>query len=115
MNKEITIYELIGLLINCKQPKKIKIDGEILCYCDDVDDYKYYNTYFLQYLFSNNSTAVLNRKIEILDEENDGFEDIENVYVDNLINPKENDFEFARKINKLIENQKKIIEKLEEK
>lgn len=40
MNKEITIYELLGLIKNGKEPKKIKVDDVIYFYNYTKKDYK---------------------------------------------------------------------------
>jgi hypothetical protein len=122
-NKTITIYELLGLIKDGKAPKKIIYNGFI--YYFQHQDYKYLPDDF--YLFSEeikDITDILNDQVEILDETDDEFEDIEDIYeidinLDNKLKfPGGNwtgrmiDRAFAFKINKLIRNQRKIIEQL---
>ncbi len=128
-NKEITIYELIGLIKDGKAPKKIKVDNEIYNFhkgmetsyiLGDNEDIELNFNYYIE-------NDLLNKKdIEILPEENDEWEDIEEI---NIENDGHNDFIknehgtkcgltkhskiIAEKVNELIKNQQKIIERLE--
>ena len=116
-NKEITIYELMGLIKDGKAPKRIKYEDIILEYNELVQDYKanYFDDstdYLLCYLFK--SAGALDTKVEILPEENDEWEDIEELAM--LYNGNSQD-EIMRNrfiINKLIKNQKYLKEKLED-
>ena len=113
-NKEITIYELLGLIKDGKAPKKIK-------YYDAIFEFKNYNYYLkgrdeINYSLFYKLAALymsLNDTVEILPEENDEWEDIEEIEniddfgVGNLTELN------SKIINKLIKNQRKIIEKLD--
>lgn len=72
MNKEITIYELLGLIKNNKAPKKIKYDNIIYDYLDK----EYQDKVGGPFLMFINITSHLNDKIEILEEDED-IEEIE--------------------------------------
>ena len=116
-NKVITVYELMGLIKDGQAPKKIKYNNFILTLNEAKDDYK--DECYILFLFekfeeSNNTVDFLNDTVEILPEENDEWEDIEEI---------ENIDDFAvgnltelnsKVINKLIKNQRKIIEKLDD-
>lgn len=119
-NKEITPYELIGLIKDNKAPKKIKVDNEIYNFhkgmepgyiLEDDKDIKLNFNYYIE-------DGLLNKKdIEILEEneKNDEWEEIEEV--DSWkFNKSEDDiphFELANIINKLIKNQKYLKERLD--
>ena len=131
-NKEITIYELMGLVKDGKAPKRIKYNDAIYT----LNFGRYYSDIKMNYLFDLFNRNFMdidipNLKVEILPEENDEWEDIEEINVD-----KENckrfieydsetghhkytirllDEYFSNKINQLIKNQKYLKEKLEEK
>lgn len=113
-NKEITMHELMGLIKDGKAPKKIIYD-ETIYYWEDCS-YRSGNGVYLSKIIMNLSDdKIVNLKIEILSEEKDEWEDIEEI--ENI-----DDFSVgnltelnSRIINKLIKNQQKIIEKLEEK
>lgn len=69
MNKEITIYELLGLIKDGKAPKKIKFYDRIFEYEYQLKDY-YYESYSL---FENEIEIIsdfLNDKVEIIEEDN---------------------------------------------
>ena len=129
-NKEITIYELIGLIKDGKAPKKIKVDNEIYNFhkgmetsyiLGDNEDIELNFNYYIE-------NDLLNKKdIEILPEENDEWEDIEEI---NIENDGHNDFiknEYGtrcgltkhskiivEKVNQLIKNQKYLKERIDE-
>ena len=132
-NKEITIYDLIGLIKDNKAPKKIKYGNDVFYYDKDFQDYKAKecsdneNEYLFYRLFK--YAGTLDTKIEILSEENDEWKDIEEINVD-----KENckrfieydsetghhkytirllDEYFSNKINQLIKNQKYLKERID--
>ena len=95
MKNEITIYELIGLIKNNEAPKEIEYDGKKYSFNNYLKTYDLFSDYNWQF--------ILDNKVTILNEEKE-WED--------------NDYKvscLSKKINKLIKNQKKIIEKLEEK
>ena len=128
MKNEITIYELFGLVKDDKAPYQIKYDE--IVYTFDGSNYVYNYDEFLFSEMITNATDVefLNEKVEIISKEND-WEDIEeiNIICDSiefyddekerhLINTNAKDRNiYITKINQLIKNQKKIIEKLEDK
>lgn len=69
MNKEITIYELLGLIKDGKAPKKIKFYDRIFEYEYQLKDY-YYESYSL---FEDGIEIIsdsLNDKVEIIEEDN---------------------------------------------
>jgi len=70
MNKEITIYELLGLIKDDKAPKKIKY--EYLVYELTFKRNDYYCKQEMRWFTSEiNSLGVLNNKVEILEEDKD--------------------------------------------
>lgn len=128
MNKEITIYELLGLIKDDKVPKKIEYEGKI--YIFSGDDYSV-NDDLEEWLLSGYYlTTLLNEKVKILEEDKDielldvallsqsdnwlwcpskdDFEkDIElNAYI--IGNIRENTLNFQRKINELIREVNKL-------
>ena len=127
-NKIITIYELLGLIREGKAPKKIKYSGTI--YCWNGCSYWTENSKEPLSLILNPIPDIVipNLIVKILPEENDEWEDIEEI---NIENDGHNDFIknehgtkcgltkhskiIAEKVNELIKNQQKIIEKLESK
>lgn len=114
---KITIYELLGLIKDGKAPKKIKVTGRIYEY-DEKYDFYYTKSNKANYSVSlggmedeiNLVANAFNDNVEILDEE-DEFIDIEEIK-----NEREelewNETSPQYKINQLIKNQKKIIERL---
>ena len=125
-NKEITMYKLMGLIKDGKAPKKIEYDGEIFEWSGF--NYKSNGEYISDYIKLKNDIDIPDIKVKILPEENDEWEDIEEINnsADNTlfvmecytgIPEKAQDWNFnilENKINQLIKNQKRIIEKLEE-
>ena len=125
MKKTITIYELLGLIKDGKAPKKIKYEYLIYELTPERNDY-YCKNEMRWFTNEINSLGVLNDEVEILDEEE--FEDIEKLDIeDNAMNRSEryirksnnklvtlsaSDYVLANKINQLIKNQKKIIERI---
>lgn len=70
MNKEITIYELLGLIKDGKAPKKIKYENIIWKYnleeneyIEDRKDYRRFQDYFSNNL---NFLDCLNEEVEII-------------------------------------------------
>lgn len=122
MKKTITIYELLGLIKDGKAPKKIKYLGNIYEY--NKKDKRYYNVVLkrldLSSKFGDFNFNYLDDEVEILDEEE--FEDIEEITIrDKTIGfpngewtARNMDKAFSIKINQLIKNQKKIIERLKD-
>ena len=115
-NKEITIYELIGLIKDGKAPAKIKFRDEVY--------YWSYDTYTKNISTPDNQVSLfreyridycLNQKIEILPEENDEWEDIEeyDLKPDDWSLPSQADMEIQKRLNTVIKNQKYLKEKLE--
>lgn len=127
-NKEITVFGLLILVKDNNAPEKITYNGEVWEFNKDTKDYR---NLIGNRLFSIYKTEViLNHKVKILDEENDEFEDIEimtlkgkevgfgimNEWLD--FTPNDNEQKICSAIealgiefNKLIRNQKKIIER----
>ena len=109
MNKEITIYELLGLIKDGNAPKKIKFSHEIFVFTDgrykQKDNISEDNSMLGDYF---RLDGMLNDIVKILDEENDEFEDIEEINEEALYE----DDKVMNTINQLIRNQKKIIERL---
>ncbi len=120
-NKEITIYELIGLIKDNKAPKKIKYENIILKYDEVAQDYKANScfnndtNYLLCHLFR--YAGALDTKVEILPEENDEWEDIEeyDLKPDDWSTPTQADMEIQKRLNAVIKNQKYLKERLENK
>ena len=78
MNKEITIYELLGFIKDDKAPKKIKY--EYLVYELTFERNDYYCKQEMRWFTSEiNSLGVLNNKVEILEED----KDIEELKIEN--------------------------------
>lgn len=116
MKKKIKIIDIlcyISIGDYDKLPKRIRyrygylykdftFDGESLNYISEKD-----------FLFGEDITAMLNHEVEILNEE-DEFEDIEEVDLGILNDQSSKNREFKNRINQLIKNQKKIIERLKD-
>ena len=119
-NKEITMYELIGLIKNDKAPKKIKIDDDIWYfvkrydgnYYIDKEEYCFHCCQLgFDYYIENNK---LNDIVEILPEENDEWEDIEELCILKTHEYNTTTVQTNRiVINKLIKNQKYLKERLD--
>lgn len=126
MKKTITLYELLGLIKDDKAPKKIKYEDKIYTFYDFVCGY--YEEGFAginnkKFLTFRNEQyyKVLNDEVEIISDEEE-FEDVEEfkeykfintrdiLELEMLINKINADYNY--KINQLIRNQKKIIERL---
>ena len=71
---KITMYELLGMVKDGKQPRKIKYRDNLFEYRVGVDDYradepiKYHGNYLFHYLFEE-EVNFLNDEVEILDDE----------------------------------------------
>lgn len=82
-NKKITMYELIGRVKANEAPKKIKFKGQELTYhesCHDYADKSNIATFFYSSLGNCVDTLdFFNSYVEIIDEKNDEFEDIEEI------------------------------------
>ena len=75
MNKEITIYELLGLIKNGQAPKKIKYKDNIYYYFSNKVDLYKYETMPTEFqgslsLIMNNMHLNLNDKVELIEEDN---------------------------------------------
>ena len=124
MNK-IKVIDLLNMISKGEEvPKRIRLFGDEF----KIEDNEYYSVYtselLISYFGEDYLRAELNDEIEILDEEE--FEDIEELKLDGdfggdfLINDEGNkchisshDKTIVRRINKVIKNQKKIIERIE--
>ena len=116
---KIDIYILLGLVKDGKAPKKIKYENREYYLYDNKSYLSTDKTRFFDKIYFSD----LNIEVEILDEEE--FEYIEELKLDGdfggdfLINDEGNkchisshDKTIVRRINKVIKNQKKIIERL---
>ena len=132
MKKEITIYELVGLIKDGKAPKNIKYDDKTFEYDKNYnyisqDGNLLFGDYIYELYYSPNT---LNKIVKILPEENDEWKDIEELQEEGNFKfynkPTGMSEEFAKildayletliiKINSLIKNQKYLKEKLESK
>jgi len=106
----ITVYELLGLIKDGKAPKKIKYYKNIYEY--NQNDKRYHNIepkrLDLSSKLGDYNFNYLNDEVEIIEEDKKiEFEDIKDI--DNIF-PIYNYFLI---INKLIKNQKKLIEEIE--
>jgi hypothetical protein len=125
--KEITIYELLGILKNGKEPKKIKYDGYIWEFKKNMSDYwsNHNNVYLFDEYIRSSIISSIQDNIEILDEnyyEFEDFEDIkelgynftfENINAE-LCNEDYKSSIISKKLNQLIRNQRKIVERLKD-
>ena len=110
---KITIYELLGLIKDGKQPKKIKWGEQILLWDEKRKDYVFVETEGHYYLFLGFQTFYLNDEIEIIEESEDKeYEDIEELDILPDCESYSNKILYG-KINALIRNQKKILERLD--
>lgn len=121
MKKKIKIIDIL-CKINCNEevPYKIKYVIDEYTYDYEIQDYydKNYNYLFEELFVGYDTSRVLETEVEILDEE-DEFEDIEelNLDTDELLKKvviTAQDYVIEGKINQLIKNQKKIIERLKD-
>lgn len=71
MNKEITIYELLGLIEDNKAPKKVKYNNDVWEFEYEFNDYLNCETYLLVGGFSSSEDTkeFLDTKVEILEED----------------------------------------------
>ena len=120
--KTIKIIDLFNKIANGEEvPKEISFDGHSCRYDEECSDYFsddkfiFADTYFLFKAIFKDGKNHLNDEVEILDEE-DEFEDIKEIGSDDTIGLDVcESFEFLEeKINQLIKNQKKIIERLKD-
>ena len=106
-NEKTTIYELMGLIKDNKAPKKIKFGEDIYTYVPKEHNYKDSERYSLFGHHIIDITNFLVITVEILPEENDEWEDIKEIQVGDV-------YDITKVLNKLIKNQQKIIEKLDD-
>lgn len=68
--KTITMYELLGLVKEGKQPNAIKYDGYILSWDNEVKDYycEEYGSLFIYLFTTKQTTLALEEKVEIIEE-----------------------------------------------
>ena len=118
MEKKIKIIDIL-CKINCNEevPYKIKYVIDEYTYDYEIQDYydKNYNYLFEELFVGYDTSRVLETEVEILESE-DEFEDIEEIGVDETSNLDiAESFDFIEeKLNQLIKNQKKIIERLKD-
>ena len=123
MKKTIKIIDLYNIIADGQIPKKIKYNTRIYEYDAEQDDYSTFVISHYEYLLDDiNVTSQLNDEVEILDEEE--FEDIKEIDTTGFCVDKSLTYDEVREhtannvklladtIDKLIKNQKKIIERL---
>lgn len=100
---KITLYELIGLIINGKAPRQIKYYSYIYEYDEDKEDYECFKIDHYEYIFVNLTyLSDLNNEIEIIEEEKE-IEEFKTNYTCSEL-----DFEIIDKINELVRELNKI-------
>ena len=110
--KVISIYELLGLIKDGKAPKRIHTYVYNWVYDNNKDYINDFETKLFEDYLKNVISTTLNDEVEIIEPVEDEFIDIEEITsVEN--SPKEF-YKFSKKINEIIKNQKKIIERLKE-
>lgn len=107
---KITIYELAGLIKDCKAPKNIKYDGQIWELDCPTGDYFINGDLriwlFQEYTQQRSLSGFLNDYVEIIEEDKKiEFEEIEELTCGTY------DFE-KQTINSLIKNQRKLIDEV---
>lgn len=107
MEKKIKIIDLLNKIANGEAPRTIFYMGSTYDYDKECMDYEDVDTGDLMFDDRYN-TQILNDEVEILDEE-DEFEDIKEITQECF-----DHWTQAKKINQLIKNQKKIIERLKD-
>lgn len=103
MNKEITRYELLGLVEDNKAPKKIKYEYSVYELTFERNDY-YCKQEMRWFTNEINSLGVLNDKVEILEED----EDIEELKIANDKYPYYDNIEIGDKLNEVIRELNKL-------
>ena len=68
MNKEINVYELLGLIKDGKAPRIIRIFEDLIYVFDEIENFYYNNGSSLYRMFYNLGNA-LEEKVEILEED----------------------------------------------
>lgn len=112
--KVISIYELLGLIKDGKAPKKIKYCG---CIYEWEDDWYLTKEKNCRVCLGGKSEDInqlynaFNDNVEILLDEEDEFIDIEEFIFGEVEDAAH--YEMKEKINDLIKNQKKIIERVD--
>ena len=109
-NKKITIYELMRLIKDGKAPYEVIYQGTKY-YIDELENYYRAEdrTPLFERIFNNyNDYDALQEKVEILPEENDGWEDIEQ-----CSKKDERTIELYYYVRDLIKNQKYLKERLD--
>lgn len=118
---KITIYELLGLIKDGKAPKRIRAYHYSWIY-DGNTDYTNDETKLFEDYLENVISTSLNDEVEIIEPIEDEFIDIEELgnnftFEDTNDELTKNQYDksiISIKINDLIKNQKKIIDKLKE-
>ena len=116
-NKEITMYELMGLIKDGKAPYEI-IYKNSKYFMDELEEYykREDGTPLFEHIFDNyNDYDSLQERVEVLSGENDEWEDIELLMCLDTRETSDCICKIQDKINQFIKNQKYIIEKLESK
>ena len=124
VKKEITFYELMGLIKDSQAPKKIVYDNEIFIWNGSSYWSKFQEKNLMVYISTISDFDIPHLIIEILSEENNEWEDIEELSCDYVVpnTPATEDeayimsclFAHEQFINKLIKNQKYLKERLDE-
>ncbi len=116
-NKKITIYELMRLIKDGKAPYEVIYQGTKY-YIDELENYYRAEdrTPLFERIFNNyNDYDALQEKVEILPEENDGWEDIEQCSKKDFLDLSldERTIELYYYVRDLIKNQKYLKERLD--
>lgn len=124
---EITVYELLGLVKDGKQPKKIKYSSCIMIYDVDENDYRtpekdYYDADVKTYKYLTDCIDLftdLNDKVEIIEEPKKiekiaRCDDVKMTHYGELHKPTENEEILRIKFNELIDEINNLKEKKDE-
>lgn len=86
---KITIYELVGLVINGKAPRQIKYSNRIYDYNEKQEDYECFIVNYYDYLLDNTNTfQQFNDEVEIIEED----KDIEKLKIEHMENNPSNKY-----------------------
>lgn len=106
MNKEINVYELLGLIKDGKAPRIIRIFEDLIYVFDEIENFYYNNGSSLYRMFYNLGNA-LEEKVEILEEDKPIIEKIKrHKFEENGITISEQPsiIEIANKVNEIIDH-----------
>ena len=103
---KVTMYELLGLILDDDAPRKIKYKNNIYEYDGETQNYRRLINSTLDFLIGEDIVALLDDEVEIIEEPKKiEYEQIEELTC--------NEYDFENKtINSLIRNQKKLIDEV---